>query len=130
MRRSLCLALTGALLWITPTHAAAPIYHRAAVVTTQTVRDFVQAEALERGWSGKEWKCLDDLIDNESRWNFEADNPHSSAFGLFQILKTPEDTPIEVQVARGFRYIDARYGSPCKAWNFWTRADLRGSPWY
>lgn len=99
-------------------------------ITPEVAQAIVKAESYDRGWDGKEWTCLDTLIHNESRWNYEADNPHSSAFGLFQILKTPEDTSLEEQIYRGFTYISTRYGSPCQALAFWNKMDRRGTPWY
>lgn len=63
-----------------------------------------------------EWACLNRLIYRESRWNPRANNPDSTAFGLFQLLRMPEHlTPLE-QWERGVRYIAHRYaGSPCQA---------------
>lgn len=99
-------------------------------ITPEIAQAMVKAAAQELDWTGKQWECLDTLIHNESRWNYEADNKHSSAYGLFQVLKTPHGTPIEIQIERGFRYINSRYGSPCQALAFWNRADRRGTPWY
>lgn len=99
-------------------------------ITPEFAQAMVKGEAYERGWDGEEWTCLYTLIDFESRWNHEADNKHSSAYGLFQILKTPEDLALEEQIYRGFAYISTRYGSPCKALGFWYKQDRRGAPWY
>lgn len=90
----------------------------------------VKTEAEEVGWTGQEWSCLKTLIHYESRWNHEADNPNSSAYGLFQILKTPENLTPEDQTDRGIRYIQSRYDTPCKALAFWKEMDRRGTPWY
>lgn len=99
-------------------------------ITPEIAQAMVKAQAYDRGWDGKEWVCLDQLIHNESRWNYEADNPHSSAYGLFQILKTPEGLALEEQIYRGFTYISTRYGTPCQALAFWIKQDRRGAPWY
>jgi len=78
-------------------------------------RAYVRGQAEVKGWIGNQWKCLDELVWRESRWKINADNPNSSAFGLFQMLKTPEDTEIEEQTKRGLRYIEHRYDEPCSA---------------
>ncbi len=36
----------------------------------------------------EQFYCLDQIVYLESRWNYKAKNPKSSAYGLFQILKT------------------------------------------
>ena len=62
------------------------------------------------------WKCLDQLIHRESRWDATAKNPHSSARGLFQLLRLPPSATVIEQYARGKRYIEHRYeGAPCRA---------------
>lgn len=65
-------------------------------------------------------KCLSKLYGKESAWNPEAVN--GSHYGIPQgrseYLKTA--TP-EEQIQWGLKYIDNRYGSPCKAWEFFQR---------
>lgn len=79
-------------------------------------RSYVKVYVRGLGWSDKEWSCLDELVYRESRWDMSANNPKSSAYGLFQVLKTPEDSTLYDQVQAGLRYIDSRYdGSSCKA---------------
>jgi hypothetical protein len=78
-------------------------------------RMYVQVEAEKKDWKDKQWSCLDELIQRESEWKLKADNPNSSAFGLFQMLKTPSDTGLEEQTDRGLRYIERRYNEPCSA---------------
>ena len=89
-------------------------------------RSFVRVYVQELGWNDKEWKCLDELVNRESRWDMRADNPKSSAFGLFQVLKTKEDSTLKDQVEAGIRYIDSRYdGSSCEALSHHNRRN-----WY
>lgn len=68
-----------------------------------------------------EWKPLTKLWGKESAWNWRADNPHSSAYGIAQILGTPKGSTIEYQVNKGLEYIVHRYETPTKAWSFWKR---------
>jgi SLT domain-containing protein len=90
------------------------------------VRKMVQSVALARGWgSGPEWDAADRLIAKESSWNPNAQNPTSTAFGLFQFLDSTwgstgykkSASPL-IQAQAGFQYIGQRYGSPSKALAF------------
>lgn len=71
-----------------------------------------------------QFKCLDNLWTRESNWNHKAANPHSSAFGIPQILRLTEKNPYK-QIDRGIKYIKHRYGTPCNAWKFW-----QANNWY
>jgi hypothetical protein len=63
----------------------------------------------------EQFYCLDEIVFKESRWNPKAKNPKSSAYGLFQILKSKEKDPIK-QIDLGLKYLDRRYdGCACKA---------------
>jgi hypothetical protein len=69
----------------------------------------------------EQFYCLNEIIYKESRWNYKAKNPKSSAFGLFQILKSTEKDPIK-QIDLGLKYLDRRYdGCACKALAFHNR---------
>ena len=65
-------------------------------------------------------KCLAKLYGKESAWDPTAVN--GSHYGIPQgrseYLKTAS---IEQQIQWGLKYIDNRYGSPCKAWEFFQR---------
>jgi hypothetical protein len=69
------------------------------------------------GWKGREWLCLHDLWTRESRFDHYAQNPTSSAFGIAQLLGERDRRP-RIQILRGLRYIESRYGSPCRAKTF------------
>lgn len=83
--------------------------------TPATSRSYVRRHAAMRGWTGREWRCLDELIHAESRWNHKADNPDSTAFGLFQQLKLNPKAGVEKQTRLGLKYVSSRYASPCNA---------------
>ena len=68
----------------------------------------------------EQFYCLDQIVWKESRWNYKAKNPKSSAFGLFQILKSKDKDPIK-QIDKGLRYIEHRYGTACNALAFHDR---------
>jgi hypothetical protein len=84
-------------------------------IPAEVSRSYVREQVLIKGWDGQQWMCIDELVNRESRWDNTADNPTSSAYGLFQMLKTPIGLPLEMQTERGIRYIKHRYDTPCEA---------------
>jgi len=62
-----------------------------------------------------EYYCIEELWHLESRWNYKAKNPRSSAAGIPQLLNLKEPNPFR-QIDKGLRYIEHRYnGSACNA---------------
>lgn len=86
-------------------------------------RSHAKARLSTRGWNSRQWRCLNAVWTHESNWRSEAFNDTKvngkNAGGIPQILGLDPDTPTKVQIERGFDYIEARYGTPCKAWAFW-----------
>ncbi|MEV0286757.1 MULTISPECIES: hypothetical protein [unclassified Kribbella] len=87
----------------------------------------------DHGWSESQFGCLEKLWNKESRWQVDADNPTSSAYGIPQALPGNRmaaygsdwrTNPI-TQIKWGLDYIDNRYGSPCSAW-----AHSQAKGWY
>jgi len=93
------------------------------------VMSIVKSVASRVGWgSGGQWNALAQLISHESGWRPTAQNPTSTAYGLFQFLNsTWAGTGIRktsdpgLQTVAGLRYIASRYGTPAGAWSFWQR---------
>lgn len=85
------------------------------------------------GHSDTEYRCLHALWMRESGWNHFAQNPSSGAYGIPQALPASKmatagadwATNPETQIRWGLGYIDARYGSPCAAWEHSERKN-----WY
>lgn len=71
--------------------------------------------------SKHEWNSLFTLWHKESRWDFTADNPRSSAYGIPQLLNMDEKTPMARQIELGLKYIQHRYGTPSRALAFHNR---------
>jgi hypothetical protein len=122
--RSRCALNAGAfLMMITMTPATIAAEPTVAVSDTAhyigqrhvSVREYVRARASRAGWGYREWRALAEIIHRESRWNPQAANDHSTAFGLFQILRMNPETPLRKQVEAGIRYIRSRYGLPSVA---------------
>lgn len=80
----------------------------------------------EFGFAASEYGCLDQLWISESDWEYDADNPTSSAYGIPQALTggTHDDLPGDYmtnpvsQIRWGLNYIRDAYGTPCSAWSF------------
>lgn len=97
--------------------------------SSASVRDVVRNTAAGRGWgSGPEWDALQTLIQKESSFNPTAQNPTSTAYGLFQFLNGTwagtgfaKSSDPAVQTAAGLRYIEQRYGTPTAALAFHRR---------
>lgn len=84
-------------------------------------QDIVHAGASARGWGdGAEWAALTQIISHESSWKPTANNPTSTAYGLFQMLSETSSNP-NVQTQHGLDYIKSRYGDPVRAWDFWQQ---------
>jgi hypothetical protein len=86
------------------------------------------------GWEGAQWNALQQLVAHESSWNPNAQNPNSSAYGLFQFLNSTwasvggrKTSDPRLQAEYGLKYIADRYGNPGNAWSFWNSQDPH---WY
>lgn len=86
----------------------------------------VRNVARNYGWDvPPQWDALARLIQKESSWNPAAQNPKSTAYGLFQFLNstwatvgaTKTSNPTQQAVA-GLKYIKQRYSDPIKALKF------------
>ena len=129
MRLFLSIALAGVLSIHPISSASAPEMDRVddgAVLishndgkTPESARELARVLVPHSWSSGREWRCLVTLWTHESGWRYKADNPHSSAYGIPQILRLPEDLSPAQQILRGIRYIESRYDTPCEAWDFW-----------
>jgi hypothetical protein len=104
-----------------PVHAPMNEAQAEEPVVVPTPKEFAANLAWnDYKWGGDQFACLESLWTKESHWNHLADNPHSSAFGIAQMLG--EDSRIaEIQITNGLRYIEHRYDTPCAAWSFWKR---------
>jgi hypothetical protein len=82
----------------------------------------------------KQFACLNMLWTKESNWRPRAHNKTlvngKRAGGIPQILGLSPKLPAYKQIDRGLKYIKHRYGSPCAAWQFWQRQDMKGTGWY
>lgn len=88
-------------------------------------RDIVRGQAAARGWTGAQWQALEWLVQHESGFSNTAQNPTSTARGLFQFLDStwrpygPKTDDPQLQTKYGLQYIADRYGDPVNAKSFW-----------
>lgn len=87
----------------------------------------------QEGWGDNQWPALNRLVQKESSWNPNAQNPTSTAYGLFQFLNstwatvgaTKTSDPFR-QAQAGLQYVDQRYGTPTAALGFHNRNNWYG----
>ena len=84
-------------------------------------KEVAKIKVMAQFKSVKQWKALDELWYIESRWDYTADNPRSTAYGIPQLLKMDPKTPLIEQIDLGLKYIKHRYGTPTKALAFHKR---------
>lgn len=129
--QQIALVMATALLLPVGTSAKAEAPHQPAkVVLTveqialQNPKQYAKDQFAKYNWSDDQFACLSKLWGKESGWNHLADNPNSTAFGVAQMLGE-KSLLISVQIDRGLRYLEHRYGSPCVGWRFWQQ-----NKWY
>ncbi|WP_330173852.1 lytic transglycosylase domain-containing protein [Streptomyces sp. NBC_01498] len=102
-----------------------------AVQSSYSVAD-VQAMARQMV-PADQFQCFSNIVNHESTWNYQAENPSSGAYGLMQALPASKmssagsdwRTNPATQIKWGLSYMDNRYQSPCGAWEFW-----QANNWY
>ena len=103
---------------------------------TGPVADIVRSVFATRGWgSGAQWNGVNYIVSHESGWNPGAQNPSSTASGLFQEIDATwrayrrksaaaypkmRLAPVNEQAWGGLNYIAGRFGSPTAAQAFWA----------
>ncbi len=101
--------LVGGAMFVLQTFA----FERAASQELK-VNTLKQITFYKLDYSFDEFYCLDQILHKESRWNYKAKNPKSSAHGIFQMIGNKETDPVK-QIDKGLKYIKHRYGTACSA---------------
>ena len=95
----------------TPAYADAP-----DAVKRLTIKEYAAVLVDDK----YQMSCLSKLYGKESAWNYKARS--GSHYGIPQgRSEYLRDALPEQQIMWGLKYIDNRYGSPCKAWEFFQR---------
>ncbi|WP_030614282.1 lytic transglycosylase domain-containing protein, partial [Streptomyces achromogenes] len=114
-------ATAGMALTAAPAHAAPAQASSAQAIAHKMIPDAAQFNAFSK------------IVSHESGWNPHATNSSSGAYGLVQALPASKmasagadwkNNPA-TQIKWGLDYMNSRYGSPVKAWNFW-----QANGWY
>ena len=94
--------------------------------STAEIQQYAHDKVIAMGWTEADFTALVQLWNRESRWNPNAENPSSGAYGIPQanpsgghpIANDPNyRNNWKVQVDWGLDYIRKRYGSPSAAWS-------------
>jgi hypothetical protein len=83
----------------------------------QTINTYKQYTFMQLNYDFKEFYCVSDLWYLESRWNYKAKNPKSSAYGIPQLLNLKSKDPF-YQIDQGLKYIKHKHGNGCNALAF------------
>jgi hypothetical protein len=105
--------------------AAQAQQQQAAAAAAPASSGSFQDYALQKlGGDQTQFSCLESLWGKESKWNPNAQNPNSTAYGIPQFLDSTWASTGIAKTSDGYRqidagliYIDSRYGSPCGAWS-------------
>lgn len=112
---------------VQPAEEEPPIHEPEAPAQSQDNRDIVRIYTIA-AWGEHEWSAMQALVMKESGFRNTAQNPRSTAYGMFQFLDATwsrygyEKTSDPItQTEAGIAYIKARYGTPSKALDFHLR---------
>ena len=124
----LLLALLSLLVFLPQRAIAEPIEIE---VRSPNIKVYAFEKVLDR-WGEDQWSYFNDLIERESHWNSEAQNPNSTAYGLAQFLNSTwksvdcEKTSDKYkQIDCALDYVANRYTTPQGAIKFWNK-----NKWY
>ncbi|MFJ9343026.1 peptidoglycan-binding protein [Streptomyces sp. NPDC101733] len=108
----------------------------ADMAVSRTLYQVAQSQFGAHDWTvSTQFPCLKSLWIGESNWKVYATNPSSGAYGIPQSLPGNKmaasggdwaNNPV-TQIKWGLKYIDERYGNPCKAYDTWK---ARSPHWY
>lgn len=96
-------------------------------MTPTSARNIAKKKVAERGWSKKQWQCLNWIWGKEAAWKYDAVSP-TKDHGIPQ-RNMPTHSKAERdafladpvgQIEWGLNYIAHRYETPCKAKSFWV----------
>lgn len=95
---------------------------RSRATRKEIVQRYARWYAKEKyGYTDRQFAKVAAIWEQESHWNWEAQNPTTGAWGIAQMLmKTKVKSPFR-QVELGLKYIEHRYGGPDQAYRYKMR---------
>ena len=126
-RRAIAGTIVVGLALIVPIHKTVDVQvvvHPHTTVRTKATWQEKQANKIMAmryakagwGWDRTQRRCAYALFMAESRFDHLAKNQQgSSAYGIGQVLREKSSDPA-IQILKAYRYIEHRYGTPCRAW--------------
>jgi hypothetical protein len=111
---------------VTKHHNKPPIQTKATMAQKKANKIMARKFAIAGyGWDLRQQKCIYNLFMKESRFDHLAKNQQgSTAYGIGQVLKEKSSDPA-IQLLHAYKYIQHRYGTPCRAYNHHLRRN-----WY
>ena len=94
---------------------------------TASISEYQQYAKEYGNYNDNQMNCLINLWNRESGWNPNSVNQHSGACGIPQALPCNKIEKLEgsndwkAQIRGGIKYINARYKTPCGAWNHFEK---------
>lgn len=83
--------------------------------TSLDIKDYARLEVMDRYQSKSEWKCFKQIIYIESRWIPNLENGRYYGLGQQYDGKRYLEGKPRKQIRAALKYIEGRYGTPCKA---------------
>ena len=105
--------------------------YKAPKVETASKQEYIDYAKSISGYNEKQMNCLINLWNHESGWNPNSVNKKSGACGIPQALPCSKIKNVEgsndwkAQIRWGIKYINYRYKTPCKAWEYFKKKN-----WY
>ena len=96
-------------------------------VKTSSYSEYQQYAKQYGNYDDTQMNCLINLWNRESGWNPNSYNKKSGACGIPQALpcskisKSEGSNDWKAQIRWGIKYVNARYKTPCGAWNHFTK---------
>lgn len=110
-------------MYATPTIAPSQHTNKEKMWSVEDSKAYTKGSLGE--WQYQQWICLNNLWTKESNWRTDAYNKvkvmGKNAGGIPQLLGLNPELPATIQIDRGLDYIFNRYGTPCKAWEYWNK---------
>ena len=93
------------------------------------MKSYAHDLVISYGWTEEDYNAWVQIINHESSWRVNAENPKSHAYGLCQSLPGNKmasagsdwRTNYKTQLNWCASYIKGRYGTPSSAWSFWQQ---------